>query len=71
MQSRIHVERVRIIPYDVQATVTRQAGCQGEERTLWIRTDCMTGDDADRMGADLASCEWSEVPGIIRTYLDS
>lgn len=71
MQSRVHVERVRIIPYGVQATVTRDAGCHGEERTLWLRDDCMSRESAGQLRDDLEKCDWADVPGLIRTYLDS
>ena len=70
MQSRVHVERVRAIPYGVQATVTRDAGCHGEERTLWVLQDCMTPESTGQLSADLEKCEWADVPGLIRTYLD-
>jgi hypothetical protein len=68
MQSRVHIERVRIIPYDVRATVTRDTGGQGEERTLWVRQDYMTKEVTGQLAADLEKCTWDDVPGLMRRY---
>ena len=70
MQSRVHVERVHRIPYGVRATVIRSTERPGEERTLWVLRDCLTEEAAGQLGSDLESCDWADVPGLIRTYLD-
>lgn len=71
MQSRVHVERVRNIPYGVQIAVTRDVESRGEERTLWVRRDRMTAEIATRLGADLEECSWGDVPRVVQSYLDN
>jgi hypothetical protein len=70
MQSRVHVERVHRIPYGVRATVTRSTERLGEERTLWVRKDCLTEEAAGQLGSELEKCDWADVPRLIRTFLD-